>query len=185
MDNDENVRGSSKIATELYFWAQALVFMLILLVGVNTFFLRLSGVDGTSMVPTLHHHDQIVMQVIGYDEPKRDDIVVVVTPAFEDEPLVKRVIGIGGDIIDIDSGTGNVTRNGEVLYEPYIAERIIKVGNQRYPLTVPQGQIFVMGDNRNKSTDSRTAEVGTLEVKNVVGHVVFRLWPLSAIGKVS
>ena len=161
-------------ASELYFWAQALAFALAFLVLVNTFFFRLSGVHGSSMYDTLEDGDQLILQVIGYHEPQRGDIIVCTSDAF------------GGDTLDID-GSGNVVLNGETLYEPYIYEliRSEKRGNQRYPVTVDEGCIFVMGDNRNGSTDSRYTEVGQISCQRVIGKALFRIWPLNKLGGVS
>ena len=182
MDEKKSGKAPAGIAAELYFWAQALVFALVVLVCINVFFFRISGVVGHSMNPGLSDKDQIVMQVIGYREPKPGHLVVVMSSAFKDEPLVKRVIGVEGDVIDFDMNTGNLIRNGEVLYEPYISERTMKFGSQNYPVTVPEGHMFVMGDNRNHSSDSRDLEVGVLPYKNIVGRVVLRVWPVGKIG---
>ena len=184
---DSKEKPAGGIAAELYFWAQALVFALVVLVCINVFFFRLSGVDGHSMEPTFQNHDQILMQIIGFEEPRRGDIVVAMAPGWEDEPIVKRVIALAGDTVDIDTATGMVMLNGQKLDEDaYTAERVIALGTQDYPYTVPEGCVFVMGDNRNKSTDSRwVSEVGALPYERLVGRVIFRLWPLSAFGTVS
>ena len=172
----EKVRAAQKEkpdgASELYFWAQALAFALAFLVLVNTFFFRLSGVHGSSMYDTLEDGDQLILQVIGYHEPQRGDIIVCTSDAFGGEALVKRVIAV---------------LNGETLYEPYIYEliRSEKRGNQRYPVTVDEGCIFVMGDNRNGSTDSRYTEVGQISCQRVIGKALFRIWPLNKLGGVS
>jgi signal peptidase I len=175
------------VASELYFWAQALVYALIVLVCVNVFFFRISGVDGSSMEPTFQDHDQIIMRIIGYDVPQRGDVVVVMAPGYVDEPLVKRVIAVGGDTVSINFDTGNVVLNGEEMLEPYISEAIRSghFGDQSYPVTVPEGQVFVMGDNRNASTDSRWVdEVGTIPYGDIVGKVMLLVWPLTKIGLV-
>lgn len=182
----EHVREKKKqeptdVGTELYFWAQALTFALVVLVCINTYFFRLSGVNGTSMVPTLHDKDQIVMRVIDYDHPKRGDIIVVMSDAFQDEPLVKRIIALEGDVVDFDYDAGMVKVNGVTQYESYIAEPITRFGNQKYPFTVDKGCIFVMGDNRNGSIDSRWTEVGELPLNQIIGKVLLRLWPLTGI----
>lgn len=168
-------------ASELFFWAQALTFALIVLVVINTFLIRISGVSGTSMVPTLQDHDQILLQIAGYHTPKKGEMVVVISKFFGGEPLVKRVIGTEGDVIDI-SQDGHVIVNGEVQEEPYIAEfiRESKRGSVAYPYTVSEGCVFVMGDNRNGSSDSR--EIGELPCDEIVGRAVFRVWPLTKIG---
>ena len=170
---------------ELFYWAQALAVALVLLVIINTFFFRLSGVRGTSMYDTLDNGDQLILRVIGYDEPQRGDIVVCTSDAFGGEALVKRVIAVAGDTVDIRSD-GTVVVNGQALTEPYIYETIdgLHRGDQTYPLTVREGHIFVMGDNRNGSTDSRWKAVGQIECGRVIGKAVLRIWSLNKIGGV-
>lgn len=169
-------------ASELFFWAQALVLSIILLVLFNVFFFRISGVVGSSMVPTLEDGDRVILKVFGYDNPQRGDIVVIKADDFGDVPLVKRVIAVGGDELIVDATTGTVTINGEIQYEPYIKERMTKGGILDYPLYIPEGYVFIMGDNRNGSTDSR--EIGVQPISNIIGKVTYRLWPLSKLGGV-
>ncbi len=173
------------LAGELFFWAQALTVALALLVCVNTFFFRLSGVRGSSMLDTLTHGDQLLLQVIGYDAPQRGDIVVCTSDGFDGEALVKRVIAIEGDVVDI-SRDGYMMVNGEKLHEPYAKEAIWrdKRGDQSYPLTIEEGHLFAVGDNRNHSTDSRWIYVGQIEEERVIGKAVLRIWPLNKIGGV-
>lgn len=175
----------SNPAAEAFFWAQALAFALAALVFVNTFFFRLSAVHGESMCDTLYPGNQLILQVAGYDQPRRGDIVVCTSDAFDGEALVKRVIAVAGDTVDI-SPQGYMVVNGEELYEPYAAEpiRAEKRGDQSYPLTVEAGHIFVVGDNRNHSSDSRTMMVGQIAQKRVIGRALFRIWPLTQIGRV-
>ena len=173
-------------AAELFFWAQALTVALVVLVCCNTFFFRLSGVFGQSMENTLHQSDQLILQIIGYDQPQRGDVVVCTSDAFNREALVKRVIAVEGDTVDI-SADGYMMVNGEELYEPYAKEPIRddERGNQQYPLTIQKDHVFVAGDNRNHSTDSRWVEVGQIEEERVIGKVLFRIWPLNKIGGIS
>ena len=136
------------------------------------------------MVPTLHEKDRVLLRVAGYNNPKKGDIVVVSAPQFDDGPLVKRIIAVGGDNLDIDRATGMVSINGEVQYEPYISELIRDAGDWDYPIKVPEGFVFFMGDNRNGSTDSRDSEVGMQPVSNVIGKVFYRVWPIKDFGAV-
>ncbi len=173
------------LASEMFFWAQALTIALAILVGVNTFFFRLSGVRGSSMLDTLNHGDQLILQVIGYDEPERGDIVVCTSDGFGGEALVKRVIAVEGDVVDI-SPDGYMMVNGQRLTEPYAKEPIWpdKRGDQQYPLTVEDGYLFAVGDNRNHSTDSRWLYVDQIQQDRVIGKAVLRVWPLHKIGGV-
>ena len=171
-------------AAELFFWAQALTVALAVLVCCNTFFFRLSGVVGQSMESTLHQGDQLILQIIGYDQPERGDIIVCYSDHFG-EALVKRVIAVEGDTVDI-SDDGYMVVNGEELYEPYAKEAMWgdKRGDQAYPLTVMEDHLFVVGDNRNGSTDSRSLMVGQVEEDRVIGKALFRVFPLHKIGGV-
>lgn len=182
--SEKNERNT--LAGELFFWAQALTAALAVLVCLNTFFFRLSGVHGRSMQNTLYEGDQLILQVIGYEEPQRGDIIVCTSDGFADEALVKRVIAVAGDVVDI-SDNGYMMVNGEELYEPYAKEAILpeKRGDQLYPLTVEEGHVFVAGDNRNNSSDSRLQMVGQIENDRVIGRALFRIWPLNRIGGLS
>ena len=185
-EEKQGKREKGSLASDLFDWAEALVYALALLVVVCAFFVRRSGVQGTSMYPTLDNGDQLLLLSFGYNEPERGDIVVLMADDFMDKPLVKRVIGIGGDVIDMDP-SGTVTVNGEALYEPYINDlngQDMYLGDIQFPLTVPDGQVFVMGDNRNGSSDSRKAEVGTIPYEKIVGKAVFRLFPFNRMGRI-
>ena len=185
MEENKNQKGiDGGVATEVFFWAQALAVSLVVLVIINLFFFRMTGVVGGSMIPTLHEKDRVLVRVIGYNNPQRGDIVVVNAPQYEQGPLVKRIIGVGGDVIDIDKYTGAVYINGEEQYEPYISELIRNRGDMDYPVTVPDGFVFFMGDNRNGSTDSRNSAIGMQPVSNIIGKVFYRIWPIQDIGAV-
>ena len=173
-------------AGELFFWAQALTIALAVLVCFNTFFFRLSGVRGQSMKNTLFEGDQLILQIMGYDQPERGDIIVCYSNAFYGgEALVKRVIAVEGDVVDI-SDDGYMMVNGEELYEPYAKEPIRdgKRGDQAYPLTIKDNHLFVVGDNRNGSSDSRLLMVGQVPEDQVIGKALFRVFPLHKIGGV-
>lgn len=160
-------------------WMETFMGVLVGFVVVFTVFLRLVGVDGYSMVPTLDNHDIMLVSNLGYSADK-GDIVVLRKEGFHDgQPIVKRVIATGGDVIDIDKETGEVSLNGEVLDEPYIAEPInaARVGNMEYPVEVPQGSVFVMGDNRNASDDSRWTDLGIVDERYLLGHVLTVIFP--------
>lgn len=181
---EQNIRKSG-IAAEAFYWAQALVYALVVLVLINVFLLRISVVNGSSMLPTLTGGDLVLVRVFDYPVPEKGDVIVVNDTGLLNEALVKRVIGLAGDVIDIDRSTGTVYVNGEPLDEPYINERIRDFSNNvEYPYTVPEDRVFVMGDNRNASTDSRASYVGALPYDQVVGKVLFRFWPLSEIGRI-
>lgn len=163
---------------ELYEWARALVSSVLAVVLVFTFAVRLIGVEGHSMVPTLQEGDRLLVQVgLLAGEYRAGDIVVLRKQGFMDEPIVKRVIAVAGQTVDIDFSTGVVRVDGEMLNEPYINELTFREEGMEFPLTVPEDAIFVMGDNRNHSDDSRNSRLGTVETGYVIGKAVFLLFP--------
>lgn len=186
--NGEKKKVEGRFSSELFGWGESLMTVLIFFVVVFTFFVRLIGVDGSSMYPTLQDRNIMLVSNLFYT-PEKGDIVVLNKQGFwNDQPIVKRVIATGGDTIDIDEVTGDVLVNGEVLDEPYIAEKINtleKMGDLTYPQTVPEGCLFVMGDNRNGSTDSRWSDLGMVDERYVLGHVLSVVFPFSSFGSVA
>ena len=163
---------------ELYEWTQALVGSVLTVVLVFTFLIRLIGVDGHSMVPTLQDGDRLlVLNSMLYNDYQYGDIVVLREESFLEEPIVKRVIATEGQTVDIDFEAGVVYVDGEALDEPYINEPTYMEEGTEFPLTVPEGCIFVMGDNRNHSSDSRDSRLGTVDTRCVLGKAVFLAFP--------
>ena len=163
---------------DLYEWVQALVCSVLAVVILFTFVIRLIGVDGHSMVPTLQDGDRLlVLNSLLYDDYQYGDIVVMRKDTFLDEPIVKRVIATAGQTVDIDFNTGSVYVDGALLKENYINELTYLEEGTEFPLTVPEGSIFVMGDNRNHSSDSRDSRLGTVDTRYVIGKAVFLAFP--------
>lgn len=182
----KHIQVTAESASEVFFWAKTLSVALIVLILVNTFFLRISAVSGGSMNPTLENMDQLLLQISGYNTQRnpaqRGDIVVIISDELGSKtPLVKRIIGVAGDVIDI-TAEGYITVNGTVLNETYISAPILPNhrGSVEYPYTVTAGHVFVVGDNRNLSLDSR--DLGELPCENIIGKAVVRIWPLSKLG---
>ena len=172
---EENKKENSR---ELYEWVQALVGSVLTVVLVFTFVIRLIGVDGHSMVPTLQDGDRLlVLNSMLYSDYKYGDIVVLRKEAFLEEPIVKRVIATEGQTVDIDFDAGVVYVDGQALEEDYINEPTCLEEGTEFPLTVPEGSIFVMGDNRNRSSDSRDSRLGTVDARYVIGKAVFMAFP--------
>ena len=179
---EEGLTNGQALRLDLYFWLQALVMALIALILVFTFVGRVIGVQGSSMVPTLHDKDMLLLQSIGY-EPKPGDIVVLTKESFMAQPIVKRVIAVGGQTVDIDYAAGTVAVDGVALEEDYINEAMYELPpDYATHVEVPEGSIFVMGDNRNKSSDSRDPRLGTVDVRYVLGRARFVLLPFQDFG---
>lgn len=163
---------------ELYEWVQALVCSVLAVVVLFTFGARLIGVDGHSMLPTLQNGDRmLVLNSMLYHDYKYGDVVVLRKDTFLKEPIVKRVIATAGQTVDIDFDSGTVYVEGEPLQEEYINELTFLEEGTAFPLTVPEGHIFVMGDNRNRSSDSRDANLGTVDTRYVIGRAVAVAFP--------
>ena len=164
-------------------WYEALISAALVLVLIFSFFFRIIQVDGESMVPTLQNGDKLVVWGAGY-EPQRGDVVIVDSYTAYGKPLVKRVIAKGGDTVSIDYETGTVMVNGEVLQEDYSAEPTYLGYDVEFPYTVPEGTVFVMGDNRNASLDSRSTYVGCIDERDILGKVLVCFLPFSDFGVV-
>lgn len=170
-----------------YGWLQPLILALAVIILTYVFVGRVIGVDGKSMMPTLHDHDMLVLQHLGY-KPAQGDIVVLTQRSFSDKPIVKRVIATGGQTVDVDYGANTVTvtdKDGTrtVLDEPYLGEPMHRPSSlSNSHIEVPEGSICVFGDNRNNSTDSRSPSVGTVDERCVLGRAVLILLPFQRFG---
>lgn len=143
-------------------------------------FFFLVDVDGSSMEDTFHDGDRVVCAK--HSEIQCGDVIICESDAYS-KVLIKRVIGMEHDVIDIDFSTETVYRNQEALDEPYLKEKpfspLADVTEWDYPVTVPDGCYMVMGDNRNHSSDSRTDKIGFIQESSVYGKVILRYYPLS------
>jgi len=146
----------------------------------NTFIIRTANVTGASMVPTLEHGDKVIVDKLSYrfGTPQYNDIVVFPYAGNPADHYIKRVIGLPGDSIDwVD---GFFTRNGEFLDDAF-ANEWVHCGNALYPVVVPEGSCFVLGDNRRISEDSRYVEVGCVPFDELTGKVSIRFLPITKI----
>ncbi len=177
--SEQDKQTAEKEGRDLYEWVQALVCSVLTVVLVFTFGIRLIGVDGHSMVPTLQDGDRLLVTTsLLSGDYEYGDIVIIQKGSFAGgEPIVKRVIATGGQTVDIDFETGAVYVDGTLLEEDYINELTFVEEGTEFPLTVPEGSIFVMGDNRNHSSDSRDASLGTVDTRYVIGRAVILAFP--------
>ena len=179
----ESMPAKPSYRSEIYDWLQCVVTALLFCVLVFVFIARVIGVVGTSMQPTLENGDKVFISNLFY-EPKNGDIIVFRKESFRKEPLVKRVIATEGQTIDIDFERGVVTVDGVELQEDYIAALTQTKLDFQGPITIPEGQLFVMGDNRNGSRDSRDSNIGLVDERYVMGKVYFVVMPFSNIKSV-
>lgn len=161
-----------------------------------TYIINVAEVDGPSMEPTLYDNDKLLVRSIMYT-PESGDVVIinndnanlisesgkVVETSGLEKRIVKRVIAVGGQTVDIDFETGEVTVDGKVLSEKYISETTTRDEYAfEYPLTIPDGYVFVMGDNRNLSMDSRHPKIGLVSEDDIIGEAFMRVYPFSEFG---
>ena len=170
------------IKKEIIDWTASILIAVIVALVIRTYIFTLVKVDGESMVPTLSHGDTLYANRFMYT-PDCGDIIVFRPPNSPKTPYIKRVIATEGQTVNIDEQC-NVYVDDVLLEEDYINGKMLSSGGMQYPCTVPEGHIFVMGDNRNNSLDSRSVNVGFVPVDNVIGHAIFRLMPLNHIGVV-
>lgn len=174
----ERVRYRKRYGRTLRSTVYSLIIVAAVAVLVATLWMPVLRTYGESMTPTLYEGDILV--TVKTDDFREGDIVAFY---YNNKILVKRVIASSGDWVDIDD-EGNVYVNSEPLYEPYIAEPAIGDCNIQLPYQVPDGRIFVMGDHRATSIDSRNESVGCVAQEQIVGKIVFRVWPLNKIGNI-
>lgn len=167
-------------------WVEELVIAVVIIGVVFTFFFRIITVTGNSMAPNYSDGDRVLVTgaALGVEQ---GDVVVVVNVL--EEPIIKRVVATEGQIVDFDEDMGELVVDGQPLAgEAYhIANGITYVPDRpgevlEFPQTVPEGCVFVLGDNRQNSKDSRFAEVGMVDCRNILGKVVFNLYPFSKLG---
>ena len=179
MQNELVKNKKSKVVSGLFSFADVIGTAFILLLLIFMFGIRTSWVIGDSMLPTLHDGQFLPITSMPV-QLKHGDVVVISDTGHRlprKHPIVKRVIGLPGDTIDIDFSVGVVYRNGEALIEYYTSGPTYKAqyqgGNTEFPCVVPEGRCFVMGDNRGNSSDSRARQVGMVDQRDVLGRWMF------------
>nr|WP_325190031.1 signal peptidase I [uncultured Selenomonas sp.] len=167
----------TSVFSELKDWIGSIVIAVVLAMLIRTFIVELYVVDGPSMRPTLESEERLVVNkfIYRFHPPQKGEILVFQYPRDPSRDFIKRVIATPGDTIEIHEG--RVLVNDQLLTEDYILEKT----RSEYPKsTVPEGRVFVMGDNRNNSEDSRFADVGFVPYDLIKGKAMLVFWPISA-----
>ena len=185
VEEEPQLPPSVQLRLDLYDWIQSLMVALVICVAIFIFAVRVIDVSGSSMYPTLRDGDKMIVSNLFY-KPKYGDIVVFKTDSYDpDRALVKRVIATEGQEISLDFDNGVVYINGSPIEEDYIAELTTTKLDFIGPQTVPEGCVFVMGDNRNASTDSRKKEIGMVDERMILGRAYYVAFPVSDMGPIS
>lgn len=180
--NLENTSKNHRVIS-IYEWAEAIIAALIIVTLFFSAFFRVAEVDGTSMIPNLYSGDRVLLTGI-YTKPVSGDVVVIAPNGSEEVPLVKRVIATENQTVDIDRTSGKVSVDGVELDETrYIGNnRTNQQSDLQFPLTVPSGHVFVLGDNRSVSKDSRSADIGFIDQKDIIGKALLVIFPFDRMG---
>ena len=165
------------VLKELIDWVMVVVVALVITFIIRTFIFTMVVVDGPSMQNTLVTGDRLAVVRLGY-EPKTGDIIVFYPNGDKSRPYIKRVIAIEGQTVDIHDG--QVYVDGVLKDEPYLGSPTTENGDQTYPLTIPEGYLFAMGDNRQHSLDCRSTTVGLVDYQDIVGKAWLRLFPFDS-----
>ncbi len=195
LEGTEGNKKSAKISKELFDWVETIAVALITVVIIFTFFFRIATIVGPSMQNTLYSGERVVISNLFY-EPEFGDIVVVsrntnnAVNSNSNDPIIKRVIATEGQYVDIDFVKGKVyvgdsLNNMQELAEPYVKTPTNRMYDVEFPLYVKEGYIFVLGDNRNDSVDSRSSTIGEgglIDKRYVLGKAIYRIWPFESIG---
>lgn len=194
LEQNNDVEKSITFKEFVFDWLEVFVHAIIAVVICFSFLFRSATIDGPSMENTLQHGERVIISNLFY-EPKPGDIVVisrnrensVFTMNDSNTPIIKRIIATEGQTVDIDFEKGIVYVDGIALNEPYTKTPTNRKWDVEFPVTVDEGCVFVLGDNRNDSMDSRDArigEYGMIDTRYILGHAVYRVFPFNKIGKI-
>ncbi len=197
MQDETNRRQNGKIKetksiwAEVYEWVDSVVITVMVLLLVFTFLFRQVKIDGDSMYPTLKDGERVIISDVFYT-PRYGDIVVISSEVYDNVPIIKRVIATEGQWIEITGGNVYVGEDrlkmykvsdefvGDVYTEEIISSGLL--GSYDYPIQVPKNHVFVLGDNRNVSLDSRTEVIGFIDCRQILGKALYRVYPIDKIG---
>lgn len=197
LGGNSEIERKDKVKADIYDWIEVFISALAIVVIMLSFVLRIATVKGHSMERTLSDSQVVVMSNMFYTPAQGDIIVIQQNGGYFETPIVKRVIATGGQTLSIDFEKWEVKVDGNVVDESsYVYFRNTSMDVEEYysvydayldtngVMTVPEGYLFVMGDNRNESSDSRSIYVGFVRESEVLGKVIFRMFPINKIGAV-
>lgn len=183
-ENRRESDGRRSFLINCYEWTEALITSLTIVAVLFSFVLRIVNVSGPSMLPNFHSGDRVLL-FSGFYQPRQGDVVVITHTDGLSEPIIKRVIALENQTVDIDFDSGTVIVDGMRLDESgYIRNGITRQPSDfRFPLTVPKGHVFVLGDNRLVSNDSRSRDVGMVDMRFILGKAEWVVFPFDRFGK--
>lgn len=181
MENNNNInvqeeKKAGKLVYNMYDLVSVVVTAMVVIFLIFTFATRVLVVSGDSMLPTLHNANSVAISSSEHSY-EYGDIVIITQPNALEKTLIKRVIAVGGQTVDIDTEAGIVYVDGKALEEDYTLEPTYEKGDMEYPIQIPEGYVFAMGDNRNNSADSRMKIIGLVDERYIMGKVYFRISP--------
>lgn len=182
--NSEDKEPKYSLKRDIWEWVESIAISVTTLIFIFVFIFRIVGISGSSMENTLHSDDRVIISSLFY-APERGDIVVINQPNEFNEPIIKRIIAMENQKVDINFETGEVSVDGKILDEPYISTPTTVNEGISFPITVPEGKVFVMGDNRQNSIDSRSEAIGLIDTRYILGKAIFRIFPFDKIGMLS
>lgn len=197
--NEENPKNASDSNSDVKFiddileWIESFVFASFIVLLIFIFMFRTVVVDGSSMNPTLYDSQRLILTHFNYT-PERGDIIVAYSPGLN-KTIIKRCIGVAGDDVLIDYATNSITVNGEKINEYYLDPQKpmelkshfnedYRTSETQFEYIVPDGKVFALGDNRNESNDSRSADVGFIDLDDILGRAIFRFYTADSPGTV-
>ena len=195
-ENKEALKSpKNSFKNEIFEWLDVVIISTTIVILLFTFVFRVVGVDGSSMEPTLQNQNRVVISHLFYT-PKQGDIVVIAEQVEKNtggssdtkskEPIIKRIIATQGQKVEIDYEDNIIYVDGKAFNEPDGIPRMQPRGDVQFPVFVKEGCVFVMGDNRNDSLDSRyTTRIGAggmIDTNLILGKAIFRIFPFSGIG---
>lgn len=180
-----SIKTSKKISIFVYEWLDALMVALVFVILLFVFVFKTYMVRGPSMIPTLVEGNRVYV-ICAFYKPSQGDVVIMDEKLQLGDSIIKRVIAVEGQQVNIDSQTGEITVDGVVFINPVptSTKNIVSNSSMTYPVVVPKGYIFVMGDNRGNSLDSRSDKVGFIDVRDVIGKALYVISPVDQFRKI-